>query len=140
MPKCKGPNTTEARWGLKPGTRVWVGGHNTNARREVEEYLEDMIRPPSGAIDLAFITPQSVGEGVYFARKLCSRIECNGVVWVVIPDEASPRRTEFSGTIREIVSGMALAGYSEKGAAALGGNYTSLSFKPMALISFASMP
>ena len=93
MPKCTGTNTTEDRWGLKPGTRVWVGGHNTNARREVEEYLKAMIRPPSGAIELAFITPQSVGEAVYFTRKLCSRIECDGVVWVVIPDEASPRRS-----------------------------------------------
>ncbi len=123
-------NEPAKRWGVTPGIRVWVGGHNTHAKREVAKRLKGTVRPPTGRIDLAFIAPQSVDEAVYFARKLRSRLVSNGVIWVVYPDEASPRRGEFAGGSRDLVGSLARAGYCETGAATLAGNYTSLCFSP----------
>jgi len=71
------------KWGIESGLRVWVGGHNVEARREIERHLDGTLRPPTGAIDKAFITPQSVDEAVHFARKLMTRLVPDGTIWVV---------------------------------------------------------
>ncbi len=73
----------KSRWGIEPGMRVWVGGHDIEARREIERHLDGTPRPPTGSIDKAFIAPQSVDEAVHFARKLLTRLVPDGSIWVV---------------------------------------------------------
>lgn len=87
------PTATTAAWDTKPGLRVWVGGHNLHARREIEKHLAGTIRPPTGPIDAAFIAPQSIDEAAYFGCKLRARLARDGVVWVVCASPAQPQET-----------------------------------------------
>jgi hypothetical protein len=77
------------KWGVEPGMRVWVGGHNVDVRRYIERHLSGTIRPPIGPVHKAFIAPQSVDEAVHFTRKLLTRLVPNGSIWVVIARDAS---------------------------------------------------
>ncbi len=70
-------------WSLAPESRVWVGGHNLDARRVVERHLKDAIRPTLGPLDVAFITPNSADEAAYFASKLLERLAEGACIWVV---------------------------------------------------------
>lgn len=72
--------------GLRPDLRIWVGGNNTDARREIETYLLETARPPTGPLDAAFITPDTSEEAVYFAAKLRPRLTPNAHVCVVVSD------------------------------------------------------
>ena len=82
---------TTRRWGVKPESRVWVGGHNVAARRATEIHLAGTARPPTGPIDLAFIAPESIDEAVYFAQKISPRLVQDAVIWVVWPKAAIPK-------------------------------------------------
>ena len=68
---------------LRPGTRVWVGGNDVAAKRALEPFLHQTVRPPSGPIDAAFIAPLSNDEAIYFARKIERRLATDGAIWVV---------------------------------------------------------
>jgi len=87
---------------IRPGCRVWVGGHNPGAKRLVMGLLAEARRPPDGPLDLGFVAPRNVDEGVYFARKILPRIVASGAVWIVCPEPVSPRSSEFSGTHRRL--------------------------------------
>lgn len=75
--------SVEALFDLAPGARVWVGGHDREARRAVERLVGSAWRLPRGPIDAAFVTPESVDEAEYFADKALSRLSPEGRVWVV---------------------------------------------------------
>lgn len=124
------PTSTVERWGVGPGKRVWVGGHNTHAKAEIEQYLAGTLRPPEGPIDLAFIAPQSTDEAVYFAGKLRRRVVSDGAVWIVHPNARSPRSGEFTGNLDDLAVGMFELGFTQAGDAPLGNDYTSLGFRP----------
>lgn len=128
--RAENPTTTAEEWGVGPGKRVWVGGHNVEARREIESFLEGVERPPTGPLDLAFIAPQTADEAVYFAGKLRSRIVSTGMAWVVYPNISSSREAEFSGNFDDMVIGLFELGYTEAGRAQVGNNYTSTGFRP----------
>ena len=70
---------------------MWVGGHNIGSRREIEEHLTGTARPPTGPIDLAFISPESIDEAAYFAKKITPRLVEGAVIWVVWPKAATPK-------------------------------------------------
>lgn len=72
-----------AQWGVTTTTRVWIGGQDLDARREVEDRLVGVVRPATGPIDLAFVTPLTVDEALYFASKLRPRLAPSGAVWIV---------------------------------------------------------
>ena len=131
--RTENPTTTAEDWGVGPGKRVWVGGHNVEARREIESFLEGTERPPTGALDLGFIAPQTADEAVYFAGKLRHRIVPTGLVWVVYPNTSSPREDEFSGNLNDMVIGLFERGFTEAGRAQVGDNYTSTGFRPAAI-------
>lgn len=98
------------RWGVRPGVRVWVGGHNVDAKREIERHLAGLDRPPTGAIDLAFIAPLTVDEAVHFAGKLVDRLSPNAVIWALLWQQAAQDHAsathldvgELIGTLREL--------------------------------------
>jgi hypothetical protein len=75
----------ENPFGLVEGARVWVGGHNLNAKRVIAPFLTKTIRPARGPIDTAFLTPQSADEAIYFAAKLWNRMGPGGRLWIVWP-------------------------------------------------------
>ncbi len=127
------PATITEAWGIAPGKRVWVGGHNVEARREIETYLTGTDRPPTGPLDLGFIAPTTGDEAVYFAGKLRLRIVPTGLLWVVYPIPNSPRADEFSGDIDDVVIGLFELGFTESGRAQVGNNYTSTGFRPAAM-------
>ena len=131
--RTENPTTTGEEWGVGPGKRVWVGGHNVEARREIESFLEGTERPPTGPIDLGFIAPQTADEAVYLAAKLRHRVVPTGLLWVVYPVPSSPREAEFSGDIDDVVIGLFELGLTEIGRAQVGGNYTSTGFRPAAM-------
>jgi hypothetical protein len=128
--RTENPATTAEEWGVGPGKRVWVGGHNVEARREIELSLEGTERPPTGPIDLGFIAPQTADEAVYFTGKLRHRIVPTGLVWVVYPIPLSPRGGEFSEDLDDVVIGLFELGLTESGRAQVGNNYTSTGFRP----------
>jgi len=131
--RTENPTTTAEDWGVGPGKRVWVGGHNVEARREIERYLEGTDRPPTGPLDLGFLAPQTADEAVYFAGKLRTRIVPIGLLWIVYPIPHSPRADEFSGDIDDVVIGLFELGFTESGRAQVGNNYTSTGFRPAAM-------
>jgi hypothetical protein len=123
------PTTVVKRLGIKPGMRVWVGGHNTAARTEIESHLVGTDRPPEGPIDLGFITPQSGDEAVYFAGKLRRRLVGPGVLWIVHPNHRSPHRDTFTGNLDDLAVGLFELGFAQVGAAPVGNDFTSLGFR-----------
>lgn len=131
--RTENPTTTAEDWGIGPGKRVWVGGHNVEARREIDNFLDGTERPPTGPLDLGFIAPQTTNEAVYFAGKLRHRIVSTGLVWVVYPNTSSPRESEFSGDLDSMVIGLFELGFAEIGRAQVGNNYTSTGFRPAAM-------
>ena len=50
--------------GMQAEMRVWIGGHQIEAKRIIEPYLTNATRPPTGEIDIAFITPESLDEAL----------------------------------------------------------------------------
>lgn len=79
--------------GVRPGLRIWVGGHNLSARREIERHLAGTLRPPTGPIDLALIAPNTPDEAAHFAGKLRGRLGPGGRMCAVIPtDDTGWRR------------------------------------------------
>jgi hypothetical protein len=124
------PISTLEAWGLAPGKRVWVGGGNASAHREVESLLlADIERPPTGPIDLAILTPQSTDEAVYFARKLRPRLRPHAPLWIVFPKRGNPHEQEFTGNLDEMIIAFFELGFSEAMRAAVGEDYSSTAFR-----------
>ncbi len=98
--------------GLRTGLRIWVGGNNTDSRREIEHYLSEATRPPTGTLDAAFITPVTSEEAAYFAAKLKPRLTPNASVWVVVPRTDSSARESASDPMSELVSQVTGAGFT----------------------------
>jgi hypothetical protein len=71
--------------GLCPAVRVWLAGHNGEAKRLVQRYFLHASRPVVGQVDVAFITPQTPEEWVYFATKILKRLANQGSVWLILP-------------------------------------------------------
>lgn len=96
---CHEGGTIAERLGTVSGARVWVGGHAARPKRELNKHLDGTLRPPTGPIDVGLITPQTVEEAAYFARKLLRRLEPGALLWVVFPAVESE---ELSGAVCEI--------------------------------------
>ncbi len=124
-----GPPATAKLWGVTPGLRVWVGGHDPNARREVEKRLAGTVRPPTGRVDLAFITPQSVDEAVYFAGKLRNRLVADGALWVVYPSPGTVGEAEFANAAEVLVGAMARCDFAQRATVPVGARYMSSCFR-----------
>lgn len=92
------------RLGLRTGLRIWVGGNNTDARREIEQYLSETTRPPTGPLDAAFITPNTSEEAAYFAAKLKPRLTPDACVWVVVPGTDNSAKESATELMSELVS------------------------------------
>ena len=105
--------------------RVWVGGHNVAARAEIEKHLAGTVRPATGGIDYGFLTPLSVDEAVYFARKLVRRLSTGGCLWVVYPKPTSPRAKEFDGTGESLITALGAAGLTAGSRLAVSDDYVS---------------
>ena len=129
--------TTLESWGIAPASRIWVGGNNVAARREIELLLGDLARPPTGEIDRAFVSPSTTDEAVYFARKLRPRLDPDSSVWIVYPKRGSPAEHEFAGNFEDMIVALFELDYVEIGRAHLVGNYTSTGFQ---LSSSPAMP
>ena len=121
--------TAVEAWSLSPATRVWIGGNNTDARREIELIAGLAERPPTGALDRAMIAPSSSDEAVYFARKLRPRLTSDSSLWIVLPKRGSTSEHLFTGSIEDLSVPMFELGYVDKGLATLGDHYTSLGFQ-----------
>lgn len=119
------------RWGLAPGMRVWLGGHNTETKREVERHLRGTHRPPAGPVDLAFITPQSADEAAYFAAKVQPRLSPGGAIWTVYPSETSPDRVAFDVSMADLVHAMAKWNLVDRGTVQVSEKSTSTCFRPI---------
>ena len=122
------PMTTIETWGITPASRIWVGGNNVSARREIELLLGELERPPTGVIDRAFISPSTTDEAVYFARKLRPRLAPDSSVWIVYPKRGSPAEHDFSGNFEDMIVALFELDYVEIGRAHLTSNYTSTGF------------
>lgn len=90
--------------GLRTGLRIWVGGNNTDARREIERYLSETTRPPTGPLDSAFITPVTSEEAAYFAAKLKPRLTPDARVWVVVLRPENSVAQSATDPLSELVS------------------------------------
>ena len=88
------PLTAVEAWKATPASRIWVGGNNTDARREIETLVAAAERPPTGELDRAFIAPLSTDEAVYFARKLRSRLTGDSSIWIVYPKRSGRLRSD----------------------------------------------
>jgi hypothetical protein len=71
--------------GVRPTMRAWLAGHNKEAKRVVQRYLFQASRSVAGRVDLAFITPQTPEEWAYFAAKILKRLDNQGRVWLILP-------------------------------------------------------
>lgn len=102
-------------WGIRPGLRVWVGGHNVAARQEIETHAAGTERPATGPIDLGLLSPETPDEALYFAGKLRGRLSPGAMVWIVYPNPRAAGGEAFAGGIEEIIVGMFERGFGEIG-------------------------
>ncbi len=117
------PTTLRAHWRVKPGLRVWVGGHNTDAKRQIETHLAGTTRPPTGPIDIAFIAPFFSNEAAHFATKLRERLTSDGALWVIHPDPAQIRAADFEITQADLRTALGATGYVHSGTVPVSGQY-----------------
>lgn len=89
--------------------RVWVGGHQIQAKRIIEPYLTHAIKPPTGEIDIAFVAPESLDEAAYFSEKIQPRLTPDAMIWVVISKEAN-----FDFSVEALTRKLEPAGFFEK--------------------------
>ena len=126
------PTTAREVWGPATGKRVWVGGHSTVAKREIEPLLDGASRPAEGPLDAGFVTPQSVDEAVYFASKLRSRVSPAGVIWIIHPTPQSVHRAAFSGNPEDLAVELFSRGFTEVGHATITNDFASVGFRATA--------
>ena len=62
-----------------------MGGHNVEAKREIERLVAGLARPVTGPLDAAFVAPVDEDEALYFAWKLRGRLLPGGQVWIIDP-------------------------------------------------------
>lgn len=98
--------------GLRTGLRIWVGGNNADARREIERYLSETTRPPTGPLDAVFITPVTSEEAAYFAAKLKPRLTPDARVWVVALCTDNSATQSATNPMSELVSQLTGAGFT----------------------------
>jgi hypothetical protein len=115
-------------WRVSPTSRIWVGGNNTEARREIELLVGEAQRPPEGELDCAIIAPLTTDEAVYFARKVRSRLAPRRAIWIVYPKRGSSAPDQLTGNFDDMVVALFELGFAEVGVAALNEIYTSTGF------------
>jgi hypothetical protein len=116
-------------WKVSPSCRVWSGGHNAEAKRVVEKFLQGTSRPPEGPIDLALVVPKTTDEAVYFIGKLRRRLLPTSQIFVVIPKPDSRMQAEFDGSAEELKLAISRMGVDEIGVVDLPDDYTSLAYR-----------
>ncbi len=117
-------------WGIRPGLRVWVGGHNVDARRVIEAHLAGTIRPPTDPIELGLIAPLSIDEALYFADKLRSRLVPKGRVWIAYADASSPHQIQGAIDPHTLRTRMLEQGHAEIGVLKLDDTLRTSGFEP----------
>ena len=104
-------NTTSGpTWEIVPGMRVWVGGHDTAAKRAIEPMVSGAIRPHSGPVDAVFICPRTADEATYFATKLRPRLRTGGAVWIVFGRDSEATSEDLDRRIESVKKEMASVG------------------------------
>lgn len=77
--------------------RLWIGGHNTLLRGQLDRLLKDNPRPPTGPLDWAIITPQTQDEALYFTSKVKPRVPPGGTILIMLPQtNRNPHGSEAS--------------------------------------------
>jgi len=84
--------------GITTDSRIWLGGHNLDARRAVEPFLKGTLRPAKGPIDAAFIVARTDDEEAYFSNKLRPRLAHAGAIWVIARSEPGTEIDPASAT------------------------------------------
>lgn len=95
--------------GIRKDMRVWVGGHQIQAKKIIEPYLIHATKPPTGEIDIAFVAPESLDEAVYFSQKIQHRLTPHAMIWIVIDNEMN-----IDLTVEALTRKLETAGFSEK--------------------------
>lgn len=113
-----GTQNPDAAWNFDAGSRIWVGGHNREGRRLVDQRLADAARPPTGHLDAGFVVPKSIEEAVYFATKLSARLTADGSLWVIHPRTAPPGATESFPDAERLRDALETAGFTSTSASA----------------------
>ena len=114
--------------GVRSGQRLWVGGHNLAAKREIEKYLADTVRPATGPVDMAFIMPEVIDEAVYFASKIRARLSPEGSLCVVVQEGDRAEATRKFLSSEELISRLETAGFSKTEVVPLGGSFRVIRF------------
>lgn len=123
------PITALEAWRVAPQRRIWVGGNNVNARREIELLIGEAQRPPEGELDVALVAPLTADEALYFTRKIRSRLVPGGAAWIVYPKRGTPAEAEFTGNFDDLVVAFFELGFVEAGVAGVSDLYTSTGFR-----------
>jgi hypothetical protein len=105
------------------GKAVWLGGNDVAVRQVLENSLSSAHRPAGGPLDVAFVTPLSVDEAVYFACKLKKRFRASGELWIVFASDPSPSADSTDAPIdaEQLIDQLELAGFHKVAAAEMGG-------------------
>lgn len=108
------PPTTHELLNITTDTRVWVAGHDADAKRSIERLVTDTARPTTGSIDVAVITPLTLEEAIYFAGKIKRRLSSDGCVWVVRTISEGSAHFEQNDLIRAMAAiGLVECGFVE---------------------------
>lgn len=102
-------NLIAEQLGIRNDMRVWIGGHQIQAKRMIEPYLSFATKPPAGEIDIAFITPETLEEAVYFAEKIQSRLTPTATIWIILSNKSHPDLTAES-----LITTLQPTGYTPK--------------------------
>ena len=113
---------------VRAGDRIWLGGHNADAKRHIAGHLAGTIRPADGPLDAAIITPLSPDEAAYFAAKLRSRLAPSARVFVVVA-EAPRSECDVSGSSGALAEAMRPLALDQRRTLAIGGGSVALIFE-----------
>lgn len=102
-------NLIAEQLGIRNDMRVWIGGHQIQAKQIIEPYLIFATKPPAGEIDIAFITPETLEEALYFAEKIQSRLTPTATIWIILPNNSYPDLT-----VESLIKKLQPMGYTPK--------------------------
>jgi hypothetical protein len=117
-------------WGLAPDARVWLGGHRRAGKRVLAELLRDSPRSADGAVDAAFVVPETLDEWVYFAAKVGRRLAPGGMCWLVLPcPGASLAGATVQAGVEPFLGAATSLGYRRVAEVPLGDAWLSVGFR-----------
>ncbi len=126
--------TLRSELGINNDDRVWIGGHQLEAKKLATTICVGITKPPTGPLDAAIITPITSEEAAYFATKLQSRLISGGNIWIIVAENTDHNAQASQTTLESLTDDCArealkTTGLQFVGCVPLNSDFKALAFK-----------